>query len=240
MKWMKKLLILPAIIFLSLFIETQANPFMQMMDRQYEERYSAMLLLRLEQKELAQHQQELAMEKEMRQDIQRRLLIIFVAFIVFFLLAILLFIFYRKYKAAYRELVHKSQQWAQIQPENENDSDELTEQQEGEQKAQNTLPPDDTDFLIMREIERWMTEEKVYKDDFLSVGLLAQKIGMKRHNVSIAINRCTQKSFNTFINEYRIKEAIQLLSMPNAKESTTKSPDCETIPGQGSIPGVRV
>jgi len=137
------------------------------------------------------------------------------AFAVIFILAALLFIFYRRIRAAYRELVRQSQQWAPIQSEKENDTDES--------KTQNTLPPDDTDFFIMKEIERWMTEEKLYKDNSLSVGLLAQKIGMKRHNVSVAINKCAQKSFNTFINEYRIKEAIQLLSKPNAKDFTVDS-----------------
>ena len=140
---------------------------------------------------------------------------LFLAFPVIFLLAILLFIFYFRKRTAYRKLVHQSQQWTHIQSKNENDTDES--------KAQNTLPPDETDFFIMKEIERWMTEEKIYKDSSLSVGLLAQIIGMKRHNVSIAINKCAKKSFNTFINEYRIKEAIQLLSKPNAKYFTVDS-----------------
>jgi len=48
-----------------------------------------------------------------------------------------------------------------------------------------------------------------------TVDMLAQKLGLKRYNVSIAINRCTQKNFNTLINEYRIKEAI--LSLSNKK-----------------------
>ena len=42
--------------------------------------------------------------------------------------------------------------------------------------------------------------------------MLAQKLGMKRHHVSAAINKCTQKNFNTIINEYRIKEAVLALS----------------------------
>ena len=74
---------------------------------------------------------------------------------------------------------------------------------------------DETDLSIMKEIERLLTDEKIYKESSITVDMLAQKLGLKRYNVSIAINRCTQKNFNTLINEYRIKEAI--LSLSNKK-----------------------
>jgi len=76
--------------------------------------------------------------------------------------------------------------------------------------------PDEFDRSMMTDIEKLMSEEHLYRDPTLSVDLLAQKIGAKRHYVSNAINLCTDKSFNTFVNEYRIKEAIQLLSKTDA------------------------
>ena len=63
-------------------------------------------------------------------------------------------------------------------------------------------------------------EDKLYRDASISVDLLAQKLGVKRHQVSTVINRCMQKSFKTFVNEYRIREAIQLLSN-NAADTMT-------------------
>jgi YesN/AraC family two-component response regulator len=77
--------------------------------------------------------------------------------------------------------------------------------------------PDEADFTIMEVVERQMSEEKLYTDTTLSLDSLAQKLDIKRHYLSEAINRCTKKSFNTFINEYRIKEAIRLLSKSDAK-----------------------
>jgi len=60
-----------------------------------------------------------------------------------------------------------------------------------------------------------MQEEKVYQDNTLTVDSLAHRIGAKRHHVSVAINRCTKNNFSSFVNEYRIKEAIRILSEKN-------------------------
>jgi YesN/AraC family two-component response regulator len=64
----------------------------------------------------------------------------------------------------------------------------------------------------MKEIEKVMQEDKLYRNAELSMDLLTRKLHAKRHYIATAINRCTNKSFNTFVNEYRIKEAIQILS----------------------------
>jgi AraC-like DNA-binding protein len=64
----------------------------------------------------------------------------------------------------------------------------------------------------MKKIEQLMSEQEIFKDSSLSIDSLAVQVGIKRHNVSVAINRCTQKNFNTFVNEYRIKHIIRVLS----------------------------
>ena len=65
-----------------------------------------------------------------------------------------------------------------------------------------------------------MQEDKLYKDAECSIDLLAKKLEAKRHYISNAINRCTNKSLSTYVNEYRIKEAIQLLSKNDADAPT--------------------
>jgi len=182
-------------------------------NKAYEEEFNAILLLRMNQKESAKQQQELIREKEMRREMQMRLLTLSGGFIIISVLSALLFILYRRKREAYRGLVRKSQEWAQINREIV-EPDLITEPQK------QTLPPDDIDLLLMKDIEKLMSEEKLYADVALSVDLLAQKLGAKRHYVSIAINRCVNKSFNTFVNEYRIKEAVQLLSKTNSKALT--------------------
>jgi AraC-like DNA-binding protein len=152
------------------------------------------------------------------------------------------FVLYRKKKSAYRELVRKSQEWAKVSPPQSprrgedslsfgegwgevsppqssqrredplsfgisSPSEGLGEVDWGEVKT-----PDETDLSIMKEIEKVMQEDKLYRNAELSMDLLTRKLHAKRHYISTAINRCTNKSFNTFVNEYRIKEAIQILS----------------------------
>jgi len=71
--------------------------------------------------------------------------------------------------------------------------------------------PDEVDLLIIKDIEQLMLAEKLYREHSLTVNCLALKLGAKRYYVSEAINHCLKKSFNTYVNEYRIKEATQLL-----------------------------
>ena len=173
--------------------------------KRYEKQFNAMILLRIEQREAAKQQQELIREKEIRRQAQLWLLAISVGFILIAGLLGIVLLLYRRKRAAYRELVRKSQQWAQIAtPVEHTEADEIQKQEK--------TSPDETDILIMKEIERLMLEEKIYRDNLLSVDTLAQMLSVKRHHVSEAINHCRKKNFNAFVNEYRIKEAIRLLT----------------------------
>jgi len=98
--------------------------------------------------------------------------------------------------------VRKSQQWAKVKPVQEPEYDDST---------------DKFDLSIMDAIEQLMQEKKPYQQCALSIDSLANLLGYKKHLVSEAINHCTKNNFNTFINEYRVKEAIRLLSDKNAK-----------------------
>jgi YesN/AraC family two-component response regulator len=166
-------------------------------NKKMEEQFNTLLLMRVEQRKHLSEQQtkdeQLHLEKVRNTGYKRSLGIaiaglLFVGGILFFTI-----ILYRKKRAAYQELVRKTQEWAQVETKNQNE-------------------PDETDALIMNDIAHFMTEKKVFRDASLSVDLLAHQINAKRHYVSMAINRCTKKNFNTFVNEYRIKEAIRILS----------------------------
>ncbi len=181
----------------------------------YDDQFNAMLLLHMEQKESARRELELVQEKEKREEAQLRVLILSAGLILIGSLLALIAILYRRKRAAYRELVRKSQEWAQvktvlpaIEPSVAPGSEELSE-------IANSAP-DEADYSIMRQIVPLIEDAQIYKDAMLSVDLLAHQLGLKRHYVSNAINRCTGKSFNTFVNEYRVKEAIRLLSEHSA------------------------
>jgi AraC-like DNA-binding protein len=181
-----------------------------------EEQSNTRLLLRIENKELAKQQQELAWEKSHGQLVQRRFFVLSCLSILIFSLLIVVYSLYRKNQAAYKELVRKSLEWAHVKspfletcPSAESAS-QNAKAKHG-QNASDTMP-DDIDISVMNAIERCLREEKIYTNASLTVNLLAQKINVKYRFVSLAINRCTKKSFSAFINEYRIKEAIRLLS----------------------------
>jgi len=190
-------------------------------NKKYEEQFSALQMMRVKQRQHISEQkikeEQLNIEKLKSDGYKRSLVIALIALLLIGGVLLFLWVIYRKKQAAYRELVRKSQEWAQVNPVHPaNDKPDLSIKSDdpiesGEQEKQNGLP-DEVDLLIMQDIEKLMLEDKLYRDTSLSVDTLAHKLNAKRYYISMAINRCMNKSFNTFINEYRIKEAIQLLS----------------------------
>lgn len=54
-------------------------------------------------------------------------------------------------------------------------------------------------------------EEKIYKQSNISLGILAQRLGTTRHNVSQVINEHFELNFFHLVNKYRIAEAKEIL-----------------------------
>jgi len=120
----------------------------------------------------------------------------------------LLFILYlyRKKRMAYHQLVLRTQEWAN--------------------RMEIVLPPkaneaETDDLALMETIGRLVEEEKIYCDPELNSELLAARMGVSRNAISKAINSTQQKNFAAFINDYRIREAIRLLSDPANDHLTT-------------------
>lgn len=80
--------------------------------------------------------------------------------------------------------------------------------------------PDSTDRTIMEKIEQLMNKKRLYTNAELSLDMLATELGMRRRYVSGAINVCTSKNFFTYVNEYRVKEAIRLMSDAGNEDRT--------------------
>ncbi|MDU1892164.1 MAG: helix-turn-helix domain-containing protein [Dysgonomonas sp.] len=120
-------------------------------------------------------------------------------------------ILYRRNKNAYRALVQKNQDWAGAQQAPEAvsepispDPDTPTEEIENE--------PDEEDIRLMQEVSELMKKDKLFKDLDITLDSLSKQMNVNRNYLSKAINKTTGKNFNTFINEYRIKEAIKIMS----------------------------
>ncbi|MDR2085596.1 MAG: AraC family transcriptional regulator [Dysgonamonadaceae bacterium] len=104
----------------------------------------------------------------------------------------------RMLTAKNRELVRKNRQWANLLPAVPADTEK-------------NVAPDAMDRAIMNEIEKLIAGD-LYKDSNLSLDMLAKKMNQNPTYISKAISHCMGKNFKTYINEYRVKEAIRLLS----------------------------
>jgi AraC-like DNA-binding protein len=196
-------------------------------NKQEEERFSAVQMLRVEQRQNLSEQklkeEQLNAEKIRSSGYKRSLIITFSALLVIGAILARYFVLYRKKQAAYHELVRKSQEWAHVETGVMSDELRITNYELEEETGKQHLVPDEVDFLLMKDIEKLMLEDKLYRNTELSVDLVARKLGVKKHYVPLAISSCMNKSFNTFVNEYRIKEAILLLSNNDTQKFTIDS-----------------
>ncbi len=172
-------------------------------NRKYEDKHNALVILRAEQ-ELFETEKALRKQQLFHQKIIIQLSV--AALIV--LAGTLLFILYlyRKKRMAYHQLVLRTQEWAN--------------------RMEIVLPPkaneaETDDLALMETIGRLVEEEKIYCDPELNSELLAARMGVSRNAISKAINSTQQKNFAAFINDYRIREAIRLLSDPANDHLTT-------------------
>jgi putative ABC transport system permease protein len=63
-------------------------------------------------------------------------------------------------------------------------------------------------------LKRVVKENRYYQDPELSLTSLAHKLGLTTHELSRVINTALKKSFNDFINEYRVAEVAQKMQDP--------------------------
>lgn len=64
---------------------------------------------------------------------------------------------------------------------------------------------------IQNNLNQLMIEEKIYCEDDISISILAKELGLTIHQLSEYFNHYLKKSFVSYINEFRIKEAQRLL-----------------------------
>ncbi len=74
------------------------------------------------------------------------------------------------------------------------------------------LNQEDNDLFIA--LEDLMIKEKIFTDPNLTLNSLAKRVSISRNQLSYMINRHTGRNFNYYINEFRIKEIIRIISNP--------------------------
>ncbi|WP_462251721.1 helix-turn-helix transcriptional regulator [Ekhidna sp.] len=68
-----------------------------------------------------------------------------------------------------------------------------------------------------------MLNEKLYKDQELSLHSIAKHLGIKSYLISRSLKEIENKRFNDFVNEYRVNEVKELLKDPNNSRFTLLS-----------------
>ena len=131
---------------------------------------------------------------------------------------------YLSKRAAYRALVQRIQQWAkQSVPLSLPAADSVTDEIIDAEYTEITTAPDSrplpesaVDRPLFDSLERLFQSEKWYCHPDLSLEYVAGKLGVSRTQLSHIVNNFTDKSFSVYVNEYRVKEAVRILSSPGA------------------------
>lgn len=79
------------------------------------------------------------------------------------------------------------------------------------EKYQNKKMSDDDIRVLLNALDKVMREQQLYLNPALSLAMLAKKVGNLHTTVSQVINENLNKSFNLYINEFRIQHAKNLV-----------------------------
>ncbi len=87
------------------------------------------------------------------------------------------------------------------------------------------INPDDLERLkdISRKLENAMENDKLFKDQELSLNSIAEQLNIKPYLISRSLSEVYNKRFNDFVNEYRVKEVQSLLQNSNNSKYTLLS-----------------
>ncbi|WP_299465602.1 AraC family transcriptional regulator [uncultured Microscilla sp.] len=73
---------------------------------------------------------------------------------------------------------------------------------------------------LYEKLQRQVETEKLYLDSDITLGKLAEKVGLPPHQLSQVINEQSHSNFYDFINNYRVQEAQRLLQDKNNEQYT--------------------
>ncbi|GJM33369.1 MAG: hypothetical protein DHS20C18_23700 [Saprospiraceae bacterium] len=88
------------------------------------------------------------------------------------------------------------------------------------EKPQNAKPEQQQDHKLIQQIMSHMEKNEPFLDASLSMHQLAKQLNMPVRELSLLINHTLNKHFFDFVNEYRIKKAMEILSNPQNNKMT--------------------
>lgn len=99
------------------------------------------------------------------------------------------------------------------------DEDDTNGSSTAERYARSGLRPQQAEEYLTR-LLKIMDEEKLYLDGDLTINDLAVKTGIPRHYITEVLNEKYGRNFFSFVNEYRIREALSRMNDPKYQHYT--------------------
>lgn len=121
------------------------------------------------------------------------------------LTGIFFYLRFRMQNKLYRELVEKHQEY--LLRNEMNRQYVIANEEEKKGPAART-----TDEELFMKLEKLMHEDRLYLQNDISLDKIAAMLGTNRTYLSRAVNHFAKRSFNGYINIYRIEEATRILS----------------------------
>lgn len=114
--------------------------------------------------------------------------------------------YYRRNRQAYKALAAKAREWAAI-------GNPVDCGKGGGKRDSNidSEPPTKEERELMERVREQMEIGHTYRDSGLTLDSLAAKMEVPRGMLSRTVNRLAGKNFNTYINEFRVKEAVRII-----------------------------
>jgi AraC-like DNA-binding protein len=87
--------------------------------------------------------------------------------------------------------------------------------------AASAVPPDDpAEAALLAALRREMEERRAYREDSLSIGGLAARLGLPEYRLRRLINqRLGHRNFSAFVNSYRLAEVMAWLADPSQADA---------------------
>ena len=123
-----------------------------------------------------------------------------IIFILSCILNIVLLVLYIHSRNSYHLLMRKNLQ-------KESNADMLVDQV----TLDSAISDNDKEQKLIQTLRELMEQQQLYLDTELNIHKLAKAAGTNKNTLSHTINKCFDMNFASFINSYRIREAIRLL-----------------------------
>ena len=137
----------------------------------------------------------------------------FILTIIILVLGLLYYLYQRKNKL-YLSIVKQNQDSIKRESELNRRISELENQGSTSGKYASSSLTDEKSMALFRQLEHLMRNEKIYRDNAISKDKVSELLGTNRTYLSRIINEQTQMSFTSYVNRFRIDEAVRQLSDP--------------------------